>query len=703
MRAQLAAVDYVIIAAYVVFALVVGSLFLKKASEGIESFFVGDRKLPWWLAGTSIVATTFAADTPLAVSGIVATDGISGNWIWWSWAVAHLTAAFFFARLWRRSGVITDAEITELRYGGKPAAFLRAFKAVYFGIFINCLTMAWVLAAMVKISLAFFDVEPALVIAGCVLVSVAYTTLGGFRGVVITDLIQFTLGMIGAIALALIVVNQLGGIGAPPLEGAPATSGSGLLGQLYASTADDASRSYDDIVSFIPPKGHPTLPPLLFVVLLLAGWWQYAEGNGYTVQRLAATKNEGHALGASLWFSVAHNALRPWPWILVGLASLVIYPSLPGEAPKQINAGGVIIEPGRVDVATGGTLSFSGLSRAGCHASVLEQTVPLTSDGKRQLAAFAPFTSSGVTDVVVRCPGPLSEPPVLRAPGLHVELTDREMAYPLIMGKALPAGLLGLVVASLLAAFMSTIDTHTNWGASYLVNDVYRRFLRPNEDERHYVWVSRGCILLMAVLAGVAAMYITSIASVWRFLINLGAGLGSVAAARWYWSRVTPHAELGAIVVTTALTLFLEVFCTRTFFGGENPLFWFEVPAWAKILLIAGASLATWIPIALLGPRNDPATLRRFCERIRPPGPGWRGVREGPAEPMRGMFLRFLGGLVVVFGSLFGIGDLLLGRPLRGSALVVVAVLLLVVIVRSGGPRESGIESGTASSTEPGG
>ncbi len=692
MRAELVAIDYVIIGIYVVFALVVGSLFIKQASTGIESFFVGDRKLPWWVTGTSMVATTFAADTPLAVTGIVASDGISGNWIWWSWAVAHLTATFFFARMWRRSGVITDAAITELRYGGRPAALLRGFKAVYFGVFVNCLTMAWVIAAMVKISLAFFDVEPALVITICVLVTVSYTTLGGFRGVVITDLFQFALGMIGAVVLAVLVVDQLGGIGAPPPEGAPADSGTGLLGQLHATVAGDAGRSYDDIVSFIPPLDHPTLPPVLFLVLLFAGWWSYAEGNGYTVQRLAASKDEGHAQGASLWFAVAHNALRPWPWLLVGLASLVVYPSLPGEAPKALSAapsdaiaaGSVVIEPGALDVATGGTLTFTGLPRAGCQASVLEQTVPLREEGGRQIASFAAFSSSGVTDVVVRCGAPVTEPPLLRAPGLHVELLDREMGYPLLMGKALPAGLLGLVVASLVAAFMSTIDTHTNWGASYLVQDVYKRFLRPGEDERHYVWVSRGCIVLMAVLAGVTALYITSIAAVWRFLITLGAGLGSVAALRWYWSRITPHAEMGAIVVTTVLAVFFEVFCTPTFFGGDNPLFWLEVPAWAKILLIAGASLATWIPIALFGPKNDDEVLRRFCEKVRPPGPGWRGVRESAPDPVGPMALRFVAGFGVVFGCLFGIGDLLLGRELRGAALIVIAVLLLFGIVRAG-------------------
>ncbi|MFZ9886568.1 MAG: sodium:solute symporter family protein [Myxococcota bacterium] len=692
MRPNLALVDVAIIALYVAFAFIVGALYTRKASEGTDSFFVGDRRLPWWVAGTSIVATTFAADTPLAVTGIVAADGISGNWIWWSWATAHLIATFFFARLWRRSGVITDAEITELRYGGRPAAWLRGFKALYFGIFINCLTMAWVIAAMVKISQAFFDVDPAVVISVCVIASVSYTTLGGFRGVVVTDLVQFALGMAGALILAFLVLDHLGGMGSVIFPPEAQAADPGLLGRLREVMAADPGRSFDDVVAFVPSASHPTLPPLYFVVLLFAGWWRYAEGNGYLVQRLAACKDEGHAQGASLWFAVAHNALRPWPWIVVGLASLVVYPALPGDPPSSLapealggeTAAGVQVEPGYLDVVTGGTLTVRGLEWRDCTAQVFGIEVPLVGQGGVKQATFRALPQSGVTDVLVHCGVGDARTALWRAPGLHVELRDREMGYPLMMGAVLPAGLLGLVIASLLAAFMSTIDTHTNWGASYLVQDVYRRFLRPDATEAHYVWVSRACIVLMAILAGLSALYITSIAAVWRFLINLGAGLGSVAAARWYWSRVTPHAEFAALFVTTVLAVSLEVFCTPRWFGAENPWFLFEVAAWTKILVIAGASLCAWIPVSLYGPPNDPAVLKNFYARVRPPGPGWRDFRGEQRDAMGPMALRLLAGLGVVFGSLFGIGDLLLGRQARGLALVVVAAALLLAIVRTG-------------------
>ncbi|MDY7094454.1 MAG: sodium:solute symporter family protein [Acidobacteriota bacterium] len=695
MRPTLSPLDLAIIALYVVFALGIGSRFLRRAGRGVESFFVGDRKLPWWLAGTSIVATTFAADTPLAVTGIVAADGISGNWIWWSWAIAHLSATFFFARLWRRSGVITDAEITELRYGGRPAAALRVVKALYFGIFINCLTMAWVIAAMVKISRAFFDFEPAVVIAVCVAVSVTYTVLGGFRSVVITDLVQFALGMGGAVVLAVLVVQGFGGMGAS--EAAQA-AGQGLLPALDQAVAEAGHRTVGDVLSLVPPAEHPTLPPIFFTVLLLAGWWRYAEGNGYIVQRLAACRDETQAQGASLWFSIAHNALRPWPWIVVALAALVVFPQLPGTAPDSLRATASgtgstgsdwVAAPGHLDVAVGGEIELRGLPAGDCSVSaqpagdapaVSARRVERHSD--RVVADFGSFPDSGFYTLEARC-STASEtvPRTARLPGLRVELTDREMAYPLMMGRTLPSGLLGLVVASLLAAFMSTVDTHTNWGASYLVQDIYRRFLRPAAAERHYVLVSRLAIVAMAILAGVAALFVQDIAAVWRFLVTLGAGLGSVSAARWYWSRVTPWAELAAMAVTTVLAVLLELLGTPTLFGGPNPFFLTAVPGWVKILAIAGASLGTWIPVALLGPANDPATLQRFARRVRPPGPSWRPYLDGESEPVRGSILRFGIGLVVVFGSLAGIGDLVLGNPLRGLLLLAAAALGLFRIL----------------------
>lgn len=691
---MLSTLDYMIIGTYVVFALAVGSYFSKKASSGMTSFFVGDRKLPWWLAGTSIVATTFAADTPLAVTGIVAADGISGNWIWWCWAIAHLTATFFFARLWQRSGVITDAEITELRYSGAPAAWLRGFKAIYFGIFINCLTMAWVIAAMVKISQAFFPtLEPATVIFFCILVSVTYTSLGGFRGVVITDLIQFGLGMLGAIALAFYALRPLGGIGSLPSS--DDETGSGMLGAL--AQAEGIERVHH-VLDFLPAADHPKIPLVYFVVLLIAGWWRYAEGNGYIVQRLAACKDEHASQGASLWFATAHNALRPWPWILVGLVSLVVYPRFASETPAQLSAEikqthldgsdatpQFTLAPASLDVVTGGELTIHGkLPSNTCTLTIGEQSAALISQDAGATVSFRGFRKGGSYTAHLLCRDGSGQS-ILSATFSKFRLTlgDREMGYPLIMRESLPTGLLGLVIASLLAAFMSTIDTHTNWGSSYLVNDIYRRFLRPREDERHYVWVSRACILLMAVLAGLSALMIHNIASVWRFLITLGAGLGSVSAARWYWHRVTPHAEFAAMGITTFLALALEMFCTKSLFGGPNPFFLFEISGWQKIITVAAASLLTWIPVSLFGPRNDTDILQSFAERVRPPGPGWGPFRTKQSEPLGRNILGFFLGLVVVFGTLFGIGEILLGNPMVGGTCVALSFFALISVIKS--------------------
>ncbi|MCA9667851.1 MAG: hypothetical protein KC503_19760, partial [Myxococcales bacterium] len=330
------------------------------------------------------------------------------------------------------------------------------------------------------------------------------------------------------------------------------------------------------------------------------------------------------------------------------------------------------------DVALGARLTVRGLdARAPASAELLGKRYALTRAGDSHLLVLGPQPRSARATLSLLQGGRRYE-----IHGVRVELGDREMGYPLLMGLVLPAGLLGLVIASLLAAFMSTIDTHTNWGASYLVQDVYKRFIRPDASERSAVRLSRLCIVLQAVLAGVSALFVTSIATVWRFLLGIGAGLGSVSAARWYWWRVTPHAEIMAMAVTTLLAVGLELFCTRELFGGPNGLFLFELPPWARLLTTAIVSLCVWVPVALWGPQNDRAALRRFAERVRPPGPGWRALRAEldlppPSDRLLASLLRVGAGLVVVYGALFGVGMLLFGRGLLGVALVALAALML--------------------------
>ena len=686
MAEGLSLIDLTIIGAYMAFALTAGAFFSKQAGRSTESFFVGDRKLAWWVAGTSMVATTFAADTPLLVTGIVATDGISGNWIWWAVAIAHLTAAFFFARMWRRSGVITDAEIIEIRYGGRSASLLRLVKALYFGLFFNCLTMAWVIAAMVKISRSFFDVEPMVVITICVVVSVSYTLMGGFRSVVVTDLVQFGLSAAGAIVLAILLISDFGGLGGLKTE---STEASGFLGAVEGAIQVTGDRSLSEVLDLVPPAHHPTLPPIFLLTLLTVGWWRWAEGTGYFVQRMAACRNEANAEGAMIWFAILHNAFRPWPWILVGLGSLVLFPQLPGSvepslAPQAstntIGDDPIRISPTVLDLGSGGELIIEGVP-AGCTADLADQRRRLTTAAEgTSRVRFGPFDKTGFFELRLQCPGPQA---VATIPGFRIELLDREMAYPLVMREVLPVGVLGLVVASLLAAFMSTVDTHVNWGASYLVQDIYRRFLRPHEKQSHYVLISRICVVGIAILAGLLALQIQSIATVWRFLLTLGAGLGSVSAIRWFWPRVTAYAELAAIAVTTALGIALELFGTETLFGGSNPFFVATVPPWMKILIIAGTSLMTWVPVSLWGPRNGDSTLRRFANLVQPPGRLWAAWRERPAPPIRTTLFRFLGALAVLFASLAGSGDLILGNPLRGGIYLASAAFVLVLVYRS--------------------
>lgn len=678
MQLGLTPVDFAVIALYFVFAIGLGLYLSRGSGDSVESFFVSSRKLPWWLAGTSMVATTFAADTPLAVTGIIAADGISGNWLWWCWAIAHLTATFFFARMWRRSGVITDAEIVELRYSGRPAAALRAFKAVYFGLFINCLTMAWVIAAMVKISRAFFTVNPVVVIVVCMIGSVLYTSLGGFRSVVVTDFLQFALGMAGALTLAYFVAAEFGGLGSLPTDQA---DGAGLLGAL-ATSLEGTTRSLGDVLDFLPSPDHPTIPPVYLAVLLVAGWWRFAEGSGYIVQRLAACRDERHAQAASLWFAVAHNALRPWPWIVVGLAALVVYPDTESSGQLSLEAAMVRngkveilrVRPQRVDLA-GDTALYAGSLPEDCETELGGRPVkwsawtgPDTGIGAGAVGLRADLTGwpeGGHLPLVVRCPGA----DAVHLGHLDIVLGDREMAYPLLMRSALPPVVLGLVVASLLAAFMSTVDTHINWGASYLIQDLYRRFIRPDASTRHYLAASRVAILVMAVLAGLSALFVDNIATVWRFLITLGAGLGSVSAVRWFWPRVTPHAEFAALGVTTVSAIALEL---------ANPVFGVTIAASTKIMTVALVSLAAWVPTALWGPQNLPATLESFARKVRPPGPGWRRYLEGPTEPLAPSVVRFAAGLGVVFGGLFGIGAVILGRTTIGVAWIAVAAVLAI-------------------------
>lgn len=591
----LAPVDWTIVVAYLALTLVVGALVSRSAGSSLESYFVASRSLPWWWLGTSMAATTFAADTPLVVSGLVARYGIAGNWFWWSWAMAHVAVAVVFAALWRRARVITDAELVELRYDGRGATLLRGFKSVFFAILINGIVLGWVIRAMVKIAAPFVrwdewlgadrlaafeaawpdavtigasgDTLTVLVLFGLIAL---YSSLGGIRGVILTDLLQFLLGLGGSILFAWIAVDSVGGI-------------SGLhagLAQHY-----EAER----VLSFLPGAGAAWLPVQIFLVYIAVQWWAqyFSDGSGYIAQRLFTAKDDRHAEAGGVWFAVANYAIRTWPWVLVGLVALVVYP------------------PG---LATGDA-------------------------------------------------------------GAAIVADDREMAYPVLMGELLPAGALGLLFASLLAAFMSTVDTHLNWGASYVTNDLYRRFARPQATQRELILVSRTSVFLLAALAVVVAARIESIEQAWRFFIALGAGLGLPSMLRWLWWRVNAWTEIVGMVVAMATALVLY------------PLFP-DARDEYLLLVIVAVSMTAALAATLLTPPVGEDQLRRFTERVRPPG-AWRGL-PGAAGTRSTMWtvLAFVAGNVGIFSLLFGGGHLVLGRGALATAFLLAGALFTAGALR---------------------
>ena len=563
--------DWFIIALYFFVILAVGFAYYRRASTDVGQFFLSGRSLPWWLAGTSMVATTFAADTPLAVSGIVARDGIAGNWIWWNAALGSTLAVFFFARLWRRAGIVTDVEFAELRYTGRPAAFLRGFRALYLGLPVNFLIMGWVNLAMAKILLVTLGWDR----LTAVLVSLAftgiYTSLSGLWGVVVTDFIQFALAMLCTIALAWFALRlpEVGGIDG--LQAALPESTFRFLPTIGTNGVDAAQTIALPLASFIAFLG----------VQWWASWYPGSEpgGGGYVAQRMMSTQNERHSLIATLWFTVAHYCLRPWPWILVGLASLVLYP----------------------------------------------------------------------------------------------DITDREAGYVMVIRDHVPAGWRGLILAGFFAAYMSTIGTQLNWGCSYVINDFYRRFIKSNASEAHYVRASRLTTLLLMILGGIVTFYLESIRQAWEFILESGAGIGLVLILRWYWWRVNAWSEIAAMVAPAIGFAYLKLFTNIVF---PNSLFY--LVTWTT---------ACWLLVTYLTQPEPLSHLTAFYRRVQPSGPGWRHITDTahlPApEPITPMLINWIAGWILVYATLFGVGTILLTSVIAATPYAIAATIAAVTINRN--------------------
>lgn len=587
---SLSSLDWIIIAAFFLVSLVIGILVSRKAGKSTTEFFLSGRNMPWWLLGVSMVATTFAIDTPNLVTDIVRQNGVAGNWVWWAFLLTGMLTVFVYARLWRRSNVTTDLEFYELRYSGKSAAFLRAFRALYLGVFFNVMIMANVCLAAIKLGgvvLGLSPVETLLVASG---VTVVYSSMGGLRGVLITDFVQFGIAMIGSVwATSLIVgMPQIGGLEA--LLEHP-----NVVGKL----------------NLLPDFSDTTMLVSVFLVPLAVQWWSVwypgAEpgGGGYIAQRMLSARNERHAIGATFFFNIAHYALRPWPWILMALASLVMYPNL--EALQT---------------------------------------------------AF---------------------------PHLDAGIVRHDLAYPAMLA-FLPAGVLGLVIASLIAAFMSTISTHLNWGSSYVAHDFYRRFIKPEASEKQLVLVGRVSTLALMVLAGAVALYLDNAMQAFNILLSIGAGTGLIFILRWFWWRINAATEITGMVVSFVVAVFFE-------FGYEQLGF---TPLAGHIQLIASVSVTTiaWLAVTLLTPPSDDATLVSFYRAIRPAGRGWDRVRRlareqygqeavdtGGESITRGI-LHFIVGSFSVYFFLFGIGYVIYGSMVLGLGLLALATVGIAFLLR---------------------
>ena len=581
----------------------VAAYFSRRAGRSEADFFLGGRKLPWWLAGTSMVATTFAADTPLAVTELVAQSGIAGNWLWWYAALGGMLTVFFFARLWRRSGVTTDVALVELRYSGPAAAWLRGVKAVLFGLVLNAVIIGWVVLAMetvvrvllpelADVSFLGGSVSGSMAAVGVlVLVVAAYALLAGLEGIVVVDAVQFVLAMAGSVVLAVLALKTAGGM--ETLQARLPAETFAFLPQISSAPSDtpggvglaDAARAGGVLV----------LSGLAFAAYVGVQWWASwypgAEpgGGGYVAQRMLAARSEQAAVGAALWFTVAHYCVRPWPWVVAALCALVLYP----------------------EVAAG---------------------------------------------------------------------PDARSGYVLLMRDVLPPGLLGLMVAAFTAAFLSTLSTQLNWGSSYLVHDLYLRFVRPDAGPREAVRAGRVSTVLVAVAGFFVATRLGSIAEAWGLVLSASAGLGGVLLLRWYWWRVNAWSELVATLVPLALVGLTLAGVPVPFLTGE----WAAFPA--NLFGLAGITTAAWLAAAFLAPATAPATLDAFYRTVRPGGPGWAPVarRHPDVTPDAGlgrMALRWLAGCGLVYLTLFGTGHLVLGRPLAGGLCLLGAAALLPAVL----------------------
>ena len=580
---QLENIDWLIILAFFILSLVIGIIVSKKSGKDVTEFFLSGRKMPWWLLGISMVATTFSADTPNLVTDIVRTNGVAGNWVWWAFLLTGMLTVFVYAKLWRRSEVLTDLEFYELRYSGKGAAFLRGFRAFYLGAVFNVLIMASVCLAGIKIGGALLGLSPVETLLISCAITVIYSSIGGLRGIIITDFFQFILAMVATFWAAYEIVNL------PQVAGLTS-----LL-------------NHPDVIpklNLIPDIADTDLFIAVFIIPLAVQWWAVwypgAEpgGGGYVAQRMLSAKDEKNAIWATLLFNFMHYAVRPWPWILIALASIVVFPNLES----------------------------------------LQVAFPNT-------------------------------------------IVGNDLAYPAMIS-FLPSGLLGLLVASLIAAFMSTISTHLNWGSSYLVHDFYRRFFVKDRTEKHYVFMGRVFTVLLMVFSAFFALFLNNSLQAFGIILQIGAGTGLIFILRWFWYRVNVYSELTAMIVSFIVALAFEFIIPNNFSVEEK--------------LIIGVTITTisWLIVTLITPPSNMETLQNFYKKIQPGGPGWKKVIEeseskgititGKKEKwdVPSGILCMLFGSISVYSILFGIGYILYSQTTTGLIFLIISVLSVIALMK---------------------
>jgi SSS family solute:Na+ symporter len=600
---ELSTLDYSFIIVFFTIVLGIGVYVSKKSGKNSTEFFLSGRTMPWWLLGLSMVATTFSTDTPNLVTDIVRTDGVSGNWVWWCFLITGMLTVFVYAKLWRKSNVNTDLEFYELRYGGKPASFLRKFRAVYLGVIFNVITMSAVTLAAIKIGGIMLGLEPWQTVVSAGLITVTFSALGGFKGVVYTDFLLFFVAMAGAIGAAYYLVNlpEVGGINA-------------LM----------SNENVKDKLSILPDFSNTKAVITLLAIPLAVQWWSSwypggePGGGGYIAQRMLAAKDENHAIGATFFFNIMHYALRPWPWILVALASLVLYPDI---------------------------------------ASIAE--------------AF---------------------------PNVPADKLGHDLAYSAMLTK-LPSGLLGLVLASLIAAYMSTISTQLNWGSSYIVFDFYKQQINPNASEKRLVAVGRFSTIILMVLSAILALAMQNAMQIFDMLLLFGAGTGLIFILRWFWWRINAWTEISAMFASGILSILLKATpLGEFFFNTETGI----LPDWGEIPFVMIITTIIWVTATFTTQPESKEVLRSFYKKIQPGGPGWAKVvgeaKKDKVEIDMGEkwsvpsgILAMLLGVVLIYTIMFATGHWIYGHTTSAMIHTGVALVSGFLLIKAWGRMKDDI------------